>query len=192
MKKLLILACAAAAFSLAAGNAMADSIKGKIGVTGKIGFVIPADGDIGPYKNETDAGFIGGGGLLYGIDNHFAAEIDITRSDFGSEFGDFGVTNVALGAQYRFLLEQPKLVPFVGAGLDILVSDSEQGRSVDTTVGVHASGGVDYFLTKRFALTTEAKLVLAPETDIRVPAGKLGNFDPSGFSTTFGIRYFFN
>lgn len=61
--------------------------------------------------NHTDAGFIGGGGMIYGIDNHFAAEIDITRSAFGSHDGDFGVTNVALGAQYRFNLAQPQLVP---------------------------------------------------------------------------------
>lgn len=192
MKKLLVLACAAATFSLATGSADADSIKGKIGVTGKIGFLIPSDGDIGPYKNETDAGFIGGGGILYGIDDHFAAEFDITRSDFGSDFGDFGVTNVAIGAQYRFILAQPKLVPYVGAGLDILISDADKGRDVDTTVGVHASCGIDYFIMKQLALTAEAKLVVAPDADIKGSSGKLGNFDPTSLSTTFGIRYFFN
>ena len=192
MKKLLVLACATATFSLATGSAIADSIKGKIGVTGKIGFLIPSDGDVGPYKNETDAGFIGGGGIIYGINDHFAAEIDITRSEFGSDFGDFGVTNVAMGAQYRFILAQPQLVPYVGAGLDILVSDADKGRDVDTTVGVHASGGIDYFIMKRLALTAEAKLVVAPDADINGPSGKLGNFDPTSLSTTFGVRYFFN
>lgn len=191
MKKFLILACATATLSLSTGSAMADSIQGKLGITGKIGFTIPADNDLGPFNNKTDAGIIGGGGLIYGIDNHFAAELDITRSAFGSDAGDFGVTNVALGAQYRFILDQPKLVPYLGAGLDLLMIDADQGRSVDTTVGVHASAGADYFIMKQLALTAEAKLVLAPDTDINGPTGR-GNFDPNSFSSTVGIRYFFN
>lgn len=192
MKKLLVLVCATAAFSLATGTAIADSIKGKIGVTGKIGLLFPSDGDIGPFKNKTDAGFIGGGGFIYGIDNNFAAEIDITRSEFNSDFGDFGVTNITLGAQYRFVLNPPQLVPYVGAGIDFLMSDADRGRDVDTTVGVHASGGIDYFLMKQLALTAEAKLVVAPDADINGPSGERGNFDPTSFSTTFGVRYFFN
>ena len=191
MKKLLVLACATATMSLAAGTAIADSIKGKLGVTGKIGVMIPADGDIGPYKNKTDVGFIGGGGLIYGIDNHLAAEIEITRGMFGSDFGNFGITNVTLGAQYRFALAEPKLVPYVGTGLDILVNDADRGRDVDTTVGVHASGGIDYFIMKQLALNAEAKLVVAPDADIKDPSGKVGNLDPNSISTTFGIRYFF-
>ena len=191
MKKLLVLACATATISLAAGPAMADSIQGKLGVTGKIGILMPADGDFGPFNNKTDAGFIGGGGLIYGIDNHFAAQIDITRSAFDSDFGDFGVTNVSVGAQYRFVLDQPKLVPYLGAGLDLLLIDADQGRNVDTTAGVHASAGIDYFIMKQLALTAEAKLLVAPDTDINGPFGKLGNFDPTALSTTFGVRYFF-
>jgi outer membrane protein len=191
MKKLLVLACATAVFTLTAGSAMADSIQGKIGVTGKIGFIIPADGDFLGNNVHTDAGFIGGGGLIYGIDNHFAAELDITRSSFDSNYGNFGVTNVALGAQYRFALTQPNLVPYLGAGLDLLLIDADQGRDVDTTVGAHATAGVDYFIMKQMALTAEAKLLLAPDTDINGPTGR-GNFDPNAFSTTFGVRYFFN
>jgi outer membrane protein len=192
MKKLLILACATTVLTLTTGLAMADSIKGKVGVTGKIGFLIPADNDIGPYKNNTDPGFIGGGGFIYGIDDHFAAEIDITRTSFESDFGKFGTTNLSLGGQYRFAISQPQIVPYLGAGLDILMNDADQGRNVDTTVGVHGSAGVDYFITKRLALTTELKLVVAADSDITSAGGKVGNFNPNSFSTTFGVRYFFN
>jgi outer membrane protein len=192
MKKLIILACATAAFSLAAGPALADSIQGKLGVTGRVGVLIPADGNFDAHNNRTDAGFIGGGGLIYGIDNHFAAEFDVTRTSFESDFGDFGVTNLALGVQYRFPLSQPQLVPYLGAGIDLLLIDADQGRDVDTTVGVHATAGIDYFITKQFALTTEAKLLLAPDTDIKDSLGKRGDFDPTAFSTTVGLRYFFN
>jgi outer membrane protein len=199
MKKIIALTCLAAIVSLTSGTSMADSIKGRLGVTGKIGFVVPADNDAEFFldrTNRTDAGFIGGGGLIYGIDDHFAAELDVTRASFDSDTGDFGVTNVSLGGQYRFT-PHSRLVPYVGAGLDILVSDYEPNDrirlDVDTTVGVHVKGGVDYFLQKQLALTAEAKMVVAPDTNINDRFGDhTGNFDPTNFSATVGIRYFFN
>lgn len=192
MKKLLVLACATAALSLAAGPATADSINGRVGVTGKIGFTVPADSDLNSRNNHTDPGVIGGGGLIYGIDNYLAAEVAITHSAFDSDLGYFGVTDFAFGGQYRFPLNQPRLVPYLGAGLDILVTDTGHGRSVDTTVGAHAIAGADYFLMKKLALTAEAKVLVAPDADITGPNGENGNFDPTSFSTTFGVRYFFN
>lgn len=191
MKRVFVLVCAAAILSLAAGNATAESIKGKLGVTGRIGFQIPSDGDFNDRVNSTDTGFIGGGGFIYGIDNRFAAEFDITRSDIGSKYLDFGVTNYSLGAQYRFTSDYPSLTPYAGAGLDILINDANRGHSVDSTVGVHVSGGVDYFIIKQLALTAEVKLLLAPDADINGPSGK-GNFDPNGVATTFGVRFFLN
>lgn len=203
MKKIIMLACLVTAFSVTSGTAMADSIKGKLGITGRIGVMSPADNDVNdnkvnPYRNnDTDNGIVGGGGLIYGIDDHIAAELDVTRASFGSDSGDFGVTNISLGAQYRFALQQRQLVPYVGGGLDILMSDYEPDdgfrRDVDTTVGVHVNGGIDYFLQKNIALTAEAKLVVAPDTSISDRSGyHWGDFDPSSFSTTVGIRFFFN
>jgi len=190
MKRLLVLACATAVFSMATGNATADSINGKLGVTGKIGVQIPSNGDMGPNRNETDAGVVGGVGLIYGIDNHFAAEMDISHSELNSDFGNFGVTDFALGAQYRFVLGQ--LVPYAGTGLDLLVVNADHGRNVGTTVGIHVNGGADYFIMKQLALTAEARVVVAPDTNIDGPNGERGHFDPTSFSTTFGVRYFFN
>jgi outer membrane protein len=197
MKKLIIITCLASVVALTAGTAMADSIKGRLGVTGKIGFMLPADNESDFFTNKTDAGLIGGAGLIYGIDDHFAAEIEVSRTAFGSETGDFGVTNVSLGGQYRFALSNQQLVPYLGAGLDILVSDYDPNdgstRNVDTTVGAHLSAGADYFIAKQLALTAEAKLVAAPNTSITDGFGDhRGNFDPSSFSGTVGLRYFFN
>ena len=198
MKKLIVFACLATAVSMTAGTAMADSIKGKLGVTGRIGFLSPADNNAEFSNNRTDTGFIAGGGLIYGLDDHIAVELDVTRASFGSDTGDFGVTNVSFGGQYRFALQQRQLVPYIGVGLDILMSDYDVNggarSDVDTTVGVHISGGVDYFLQRNLALTAEAKVVAAPDariTDRRFDFRR-GDFDPSSFSTTFGIRYFFN
>ncbi|HXE98095.1 MAG TPA: porin family protein [Dongiaceae bacterium] len=198
MKKLIVLACLATTVSLTAGTAMADSIKGKVGVTGRVGFISPADNDAEFINNRTDTGFVAGGGLIYGIDDHIAVELDVTRTSFGSDTGDFGVTNVSFGGQYRFALQQRQLVPYLGVGLDILATDYDENggarSDVDTTVGVHISGGVDYFLQKNLALTAEAKLVAAPDAKItdRQNGNHAGDFDPSSFSTTVGLRYFFN
>jgi outer membrane protein len=192
MKKLLVLVCATATISLATGAAFADSIKGKLGATGRIGFIIPSDGDINSNKNETDTGYIAGAGVIYGIDNNIAVEIDLTHSVFDSNYGDFSVTTVALGGQYRVALDQPELVPYLGAGLDLLFTEADQGLSVDTTLGAHVSAGIDYFITRQLALTAEARIVVAPETDISGQSGEKGNFDPTSFASTLGFRYFFN
>lgn len=197
MKKLIVMTCLASAVAMTASAAMADSIKGKLGVTGKIGVLIPADNDSDFYHNETDAGFIGGGGLIYGIDDHFAAEVELSHTGFDSQTGDFEVTDLSFGGQYRFALANSQLVPYVGGGVDVLFSDYEpndgSSRDVDTTVGGHAKAGVDFFLLKQLALTAEAKLLLAPDTDITDRFGnRRGDFDPSSFSSTVGVRYFFN
>lgn len=192
MKKFRVLGFIVVCALLLTGTAMADSIQGKIGISGKIGLLIPSNDDFGPYKNSTDAGFVGGGGVIYGFNNNLAGEIDITRTEFGSDYGDFGTTNISLGAQYRFLLSKPMVVPYVAGGLDLLMNDSGRRYDVDTTLGIHVGGGADFFVTKQVALTAEAKIILAPDVDISDPSGKRGNFNPSSFSTAFGVRYFFN
>lgn len=209
MKKLLMLACLTATISLACGTAMADSINGRIGVTGRIGFLIPADSEdvgSGSVAVDTDASFVGGGGFIYGIGDNIAVEIDITHAEFSShphnvsalKDGDFATTNVALGAQYRFInLPITKLVPYAGAGIDILINDfradSGERRDVDTVLGAQLVGGVDYFIMKQLAITGEIKGVLAPNADIIGPSGqKIGSFDPSSVTVTGGVRYFFN
>lgn len=206
MRKKLALLCLAAAVCLSATSALAESIKGKLGVTGRLGFLVPADSDIGANKSkfETDAGFAFGGGFIYGIDRNFAAEVEVTHASFNaqtptSDFkGDFDVTNIGLGAQYRFVVDQANLTPYAGAGLDIILSDFERKNGVgsydvDATVGLHVKGGIDYFLNRQVALNAEGKFVVAPETDIKGSnGGSNGNFDPTGFTGTIGVRFFFN
>ena len=201
MSEKLIVFCMAAIVSLGAGSAMADdSINGRLGVSGRIGFIVPADNEavstgvlIG--RGHTDAGFVGGGGFIYGVTDHIAAEFDITHSSFGTDsLADFDTTDISMGVQYRFLnIPVRHLVPYVGGGLDILINGANNGLNVDTVVGVNAKAGVDYFVMRNFALTSELKGVLAPNADINRPgSGKIGDFDPDSFTMTFGVRYFFN
>jgi outer membrane protein len=201
MKKYVMFACLLVVVTVSASSAMAESVAGRVGITGRIGFLIPSDSDFSDRKLETDAGFVGGGGLIYGLDRNFAAELDITRTEFsanrvsGQNEGDFGITNISLGAQYRFIEPQPKLVPYVGAGIDILLTDHTRPNgtkaNVDNTFGVHLSGGVDYFFQKGVAVTAELKALLAVEADINT-LSESGHFDPSSLSGTVGIRFFFN
>jgi outer membrane protein len=197
MKKLIVLACLATTISMTAVTAMADSIKGRFGVTGKIGVLIPAEISSDSYNKRPDPGLIGGGGVIYGFDDHFAAEAEVTRTSFSSGIGDFGVTDFSLGGQYRIRLSNRPLVPFIGIGMDILFSDFNPhnwtAHDVDTKVGGHVKAGVDYFLLRQLALTAEAKLVVAPTAGISDNNGNhRGTFDPSSLSGTIGIRYFFN
>ena len=207
MKRIAICACFALTVSTAS-NALAGSIRDRLGVTGRLGFVVPADSEYtdAPHyrKSDNDLGLIGGGGLMYGIDRNWAAELEITHSEFrahdgfGAEDGDFSTTNISLGAQYRFVdLADKRLVPYAGTGLDILLNGfspvNGSGGDVDNTLGIHVAGGLDYFVQKQFALTGQVKAVLAPDADVRDFRGaKVGNFDPSSVSVTFGVRYFFN
>lgn len=200
MKRILSLTCLALTLALGTGTALADSIKGRVGVTGRLGFYLPSDSDFDNLKLEADAGFIGGGGLIYGITDNLAAEIDVTHTEYdvelvsGTDQGEFEITNIALGVQYRFLIPQPKLVPYAGGGLDILVNDYNRagGADIDTSVGLHLCGGIDYFVTKHLVLNAEIRGVVAPEVDIDTPSGRSGNFDPSGVAGTVGVRLFFN
>jgi len=197
MKRFMVSTCLAATVFMTTGTAMADSIKGKLGVTGKIGLLVPADNESDFYHNKTDAGLTGSVGLLYGVDDHIAAELEVSRTSFSSENGDFGMTDVSLSGQYRFANLRRQLVPYLGGGLDILVSnyDPYDGtlRNVDTTLGAHINGGFDYFLQKELALTAEVNVVVAPNANITDGLGDhRGNFDPTNFSTTVGVRYFFN
>ncbi len=205
MKKWRVLFFAVSMLVLAAGTAgAADGIQGRLGVTGRIGFLVPSDSEAfaTPSNLDTDVGLIGGGGLIYGISKNLALELDITRAEFdanraGFKEGDFGTTNISLGAQYRFANSGvSRLVPYVGAGLDILVNDFNfsdgDSADVDTVAGAHANGGVDYFLMKQLALNAELKGVVAPDADINYGGSKIGNYDPTSLSMTFGVRYFFN
>jgi outer membrane protein len=188
MRKLIVF-CVVAALTLAAGTAMADNIAGRYGLTGKLGFIVPSDSsNVVTGVIGTNASVIGGGGFIYGVTDTIAAEFDITHSGYSG----FDTTNLSLGAQYRYLgLPLKQLVPYGGAGLDILLNGYDNGN-VDDVVGIHLSAGVDYFLQKQLAVSVEAKGVLAGDADIHFANGTRGDFDPTSFSITFGVRYFFN
>ena len=199
MKKLLLAAACAALMAFSAGNAAADGLRGRLAVTGRLGITNPADSERNNLAGErvivsSDAGFIGGGGLLLGVDDNIAVEVDVTRSSYHTgAFGTAGVTNLSVGGQYRFP-ERQRAVWYGGAGLDVLMPDFKDNY-VDTVVGAHVAAGLDYMLTRQVAFNAELKGVEAFSSDVRSfssGGAKVGEFNPSNISFTVGARIFFN
>ncbi|HBG07136.1 MAG: hypothetical protein A2075_08095 [Geobacteraceae bacterium GWC2_58_44] len=198
MRKLLMLTACAVLTAFLAGNAAAEQLRGRLAVTGKLGVTNPADNERnipeGKLIVSSDAGFIGGGGFLYGMDDNVAMEIDVTRSSYHtSGFGTAGVTDLSVGVQYRFP-ERQRFIPYGAAGLDVLINDLSGNRYVKTVLGMHLSAGVDYMAMRQVALTAELKGVKAFSSDVREfnNGGKVGEFDPSSLSLLVGARLFFN
>lgn len=181
---------------LAAGNAMAAEIGGRIGLTGKVGVFVPAQDDFITDTTDAKAGFAAGGGLIYGLGRHLAAELDITHvpnidvEQSGQKVGEASTTDISLGLQYRFA-PASRLVPYLGAGVDFISGDfenqSDKSYDLDWTFGGHVNAGVDYFATRGVALTAEIKGIFAAKGDIKTTSAE---YDPTGFIGTVGIRLF--
>jgi len=181
---------------LLASNAMGASIDGRLGLTAKLGFLMPIQDDLISSTTDSKTGFAAGGGLIYGFCNNFAAELDITHApnldveDAGVKVGDVSLTDISLGLQYRFTPEN-RLVPYLGAGVDFIQGDFKNqfnnSYDLDWTTGGHVSAGVDYFATRGVALTAELRGIFAPKGDMKSTALE---YDPTSFVGTVGIRLF--
>ena len=191
--------------------AMAESIAGKFGGTVKGGFKIAADSKTEPdvgTKIETDTGYAVGGGFIYGINDFLAADLDILYSENDMNFlsvkiAKAKVVDISLGLQYRFIPKE-KLVPYVGAGISVIVPDIELDSTLagfagiatstdtDAAFGGFAKVGLDFFVTPKIALNAEFKGTLATEQDVKQNGVAGIKYDPSNFSGLFGVRFFFN
>ena len=198
MKRVILGLMMAALTAVSAGTATAENLEGKIGVTARLGFTLPADSDWGGYSGLSgDMGVIGGGGLLFGVTRNVALEAEATASGYDlnrfstTHDGTATVTNLSFNALYRYATSS-KATPYLGGGLSILFSDYTDA-DVDTVIGVNVKGGLDYFVAPKIALNIELKGVLSPTANMRDlgPNHLSGSFDPSSFSCLFGARYFF-
>ena len=198
MQKFILFTACAVLTAFLAGNAAAGDLQGRLAVTGRLGVINPANSELDNSAGErlivsTDAGFIGGGGFIFGVDDNIAAELDITHSTFHTAgFGQADVTDLSIGAQYR-LPERQRLIPYCGAGIDVLINDFND-YSANTTLGVHINSGLDYMLQRQVALNAEIKGVESFNADVKSfnNGAKAGKFDPSNVSFTVGVRVFFN
>lgn len=181
-----------------AGNALAEDIGNRFGLTGKLGFVVPLQGSQinGAPFWLSESGFAAGGGLIFGIGKYIAAEVDITHvpkmdvimGPGGRKVADATVTDVGLGVQYRILPEK-KYVPYIGGGADF-IKGNIQNTSLEWTYGGHVNGGLDYFVMKGVALNVDCRYLFGRRSDITMNGVNVGKFDPNNITTTFGVRLF--
>ena len=197
MKKIVIACATALLVAGAAGSALAESIKGTMGVTGRIGVIVPADskeaannGSGRNYLIETDPGISGGVGFIYGMDDTLALEIGVDFAQFHTSEGSADLKDLAVGVQYRFPPANPKLVPYMGVGIDVLIPDIKNG-DVDTVLGGHFRGGFDYFFDRAVAFNLDFKATGGIKADIDRAGSKIGEFNPSNITGTAGVRVYF-
>ncbi|GFE57636.1 outer membrane beta-barrel protein [Geobacter sp. AOG1] len=181
---------------LLTSTAMAESINGRLGLTGKLGFTVPLkDLEVGGAEiGEHETGFAGGGGLIYGLGDNFALELDVTHAPATdikinkSKVAEQQTTDISVGLQYR-LMPEHRLVPYVGAGADFIKGDITNS-DIDWTYGGHASLGADYFITKSIVATVDFRFVAGSKSDILLNGSTIGRYDPMSFIGTFGVRLF--
>jgi outer membrane protein len=195
MRKVMFLATLA--LILVGQTALADSLNGRFGITGKAGGLIPLQDDFISGTTNSKAGLAAGGGLIYGISNNFALEVDVTHAMnlegeiAGVKAYEASFTDIALGVQYRIASEN-RLVPFFGAGVDFIKGDLKNTLGahfdLDWTEGGHVNVGLDYFLTRGIALTADLRGVIAFDGDMKSGGSKVGTYDPMSFIGTLGFR----
>jgi len=182
--------------TLGGTSAMAESLAGRLGITGKAGAVVPLE-DLISGTSDSKTAFALGGGIIFGISRSLAAEIDVTHVPeldveiSGNKAYEASMTDVALGLQYRMASEN-RLVPFLGAGVDFIKGDLEHvsGANYDLkwTVGGHVNAGMDYFLNRGIAFTIDVRGLYAAKGDVESAGTKVGEYDPMSFIATAGIR----
>lgn len=232
MKKVLLFAVTAILFL--SGTALADSVAGKFGITARTGLNYSVDSQFTDYGRalildeggvavakdiETEIGWTGGGGFLYGINDHLAVTMDIiyfqTKAEASEDGGpgkaDFGTVRTvdfSVGAQWRFT-PQSRFVPYVGAGVDVLwnhidldddfkyLTEMPPSAKLETDIafGVHLNAGADFFITPNVALNAEIRGLLSTESDVDLKiygsTWEVAQYNPSNISGFIGVRFFF-
>lgn len=183
-----------------ATGASAETIANRFGLTGRVGFAIPVkpgfmEDEFINGTSDTKNGAAWNGGFIYGFNDHVASELEVSylpRLDVkagGTKAYEAKIKDISFGVQYRFM-PQNHLVPYVGAGLDLMDGKLKQvGGSrydLDWTYGGHINAGLDWFLTKGIALTADLRGTIATSGDV-----SNGNqYDPCWIQGTFGLRLF--
>lgn len=202
MKRLILVICLLAL--LGPESVLAAGIGGRVGISALGGINIPSDQKSNANGTmSSNLGYSYGGGLIYGVNNNVAVEIEAIHSNFkadsqGVRAAEFDSNDIAIGGQYRFIGTAPmlqKVVPYIGAGIDVILSKAKftgaSSNSTDISVGAHLKAGGDLFLNSNLALNLELRGLVGTETDIRSGGASIGKFDPSSLLGLMGVRVFF-
>lgn len=186
-------------FMVLTGNAMADSISGRFGITARLGGAVPLSDDFIKGTSDTKSGFAAGGGLIYGFGENMAAEVEVLHmpqldvQTHGVKTYEASLTDISLGIQYRFASAN-KLVPYIGIGPDFITGDLKHvngaGYDLDWTFGGHINCGFDWFITPGIALTADVRGVYAADGDVLRGSTEVSEYRPQWFQGAVGVRLF--
>jgi len=190
--------------ALVAGSADAESIKGRLGISGQLGFATAEDADLVPSDEKLTAGstFAGGGGLIFGLTRNLAIEagaLYLAPRDYKNAAGlkalEIENIDISLGLQLRNNVSE-NIAAYLGGGVDVLLSsvkDTEGDKGdADTVIGGHVNVGGDYFVTKRMALNFDLRGLIFPKADLKSGGTTVAEYDPISFVGLIGIRFFLN
>jgi outer membrane protein len=194
----------------AAEGTQSSSIKGRLGITGQVGFIMPSNSDftnsfaaangLASTKLEKRSDFAGGGGLIFGLTDNLAIEAQALHVP-GIEYTNTGVkvleittTNLSLGLQLRSNVDAD-LAAYLGAGVDWLINDVVDGNNnegnINSLIAGHVNVGGDYFFTKNVALNLDLRGVFGPTADIKNAGGVIiAEYNPISFVGLVGVRVF--
>jgi len=183
----------------ASGTAMAESIENRLGITGKIGVLVPLRDEFISGTSEARTGFAVGGGLIYGFGKNYAVEVEAIHMPnldveiAGDKVFEASFTDLSVGLQYRFLPDS-RMVPYLGIGADFVKGDltgiTGNEYDMDWTVGGHLEAGLDYFITRGIAFTVNMKGTYTARGDVKDGDTEVGKYDPTSFMGTLGLRLF--
>lgn len=64
--------------TLTSASAWAESLAGRLGITGKAGALVPLE-DLVSGTSDSEPAFAAGGGIIFGLSGNLAAEVDVTH-----------------------------------------------------------------------------------------------------------------
>jgi hypothetical protein len=163
--------------ALVPGSAAAASLPEEKGVSiGAIG------GASLPFEGSYSTGWLVGASGDYNFNKAFAARVSFAYESHSTSVaggGDFTVGQFLLSGVYNF--GGDRLIPFVTGGLGFYNISPPEGGTTGRA-GLHAGGGVEYFLDRRTSILGQGLFHFVNGVSDR---------GGSSFQAAAGIRYYF-
>lgn len=198
-------------FAVTSGNADAESIAGRFGITGQLGFAtvatssysrdFVATNSLQDDQLRSNSTFAGGGGLIWGLTRNVAVEAGVLYlaprdyQNAGLKAMEIENVDVSLGLQLRNNVSED-IAAYLGGGVDVLLSSvkdfNRNKGSADTVVGGHVNVGGDYFVSRHVALNLDLRGMIFPEVNLKSGGMTVAEYDPISFVGLIGVRFFLN
>jgi opacity protein-like surface antigen len=157
-------------------------------------------GQMGVYNPNSDAdglrGYDSGGNFAVAFGSRLSPlfAVEGTLGAFGTEEGSSEVSVYPMTMGGRFIVPNPFIEPYIGAGVGIYFANLKEPPSgIDdssTEFGGYLSLGMDFWLNQRVALNIEGRYHWV-DASFENNLGSSVNVNLSGWTTNFGVRVSF-